>query len=155
LADVDSLPVELRVIARRIDGGTVAVMSQMELQLRCEYVLELQSRAASEPPDKAERTRKLAERVVCSLSDYTFSEEQAKLSGRISAAQLEGDNRAAADAWRELNGLRARHPRVPAERVMGHAVAVVAKVAEDRLKLPPPVSSRLFGRRNTRNRGRR
>jgi hypothetical protein len=147
LADVEQLPAELRVIARRIDGAAVALMSQIELRLRCEYVLELQSRADNEPPDKAGRTRKLAERVIHSLSDYSFSKKQAELSDALADASRRQDMGGAHAAMAELRALEARNPRIPRERVMGHATGVIVQAVEAKLTIPPPPKSRIFNRK--------
>lgn len=151
-AEPEDIPAgPLRDIAWRVPGECRANMSSpLELQLRCEYVHELQSRAANEPPDKAERTRKLAEKVIHSASDYTFSANQADLSARLADAHHRQDSQAAFAALQDLNSLAHKHPRVPAERALGHDAAVVSREL-DRLSIPPvPARNHLWNRSRKR-----
>ena len=92
MASVEDVPVDLRAIARRIPGETLAMMTPTEAALRCRNIHELQSRAANEPPDKAGRTRKLAEKVLRSVSDYSYSATQADLSEALADANRRGDS---------------------------------------------------------------
>ena len=88
------------------------------------------------------------------MSDYGFHEALSELDGRLADAQRRGDDQAAYEALMESNTLRAREPRLPMERVMSHAAGVVAKTVEGRqakVRIPPPVPSRLW---NKRKRGR-
>lgn len=143
--DVEAGP--LREIAYRIPGVILATMEPLEARLRCSWIHDLQSRAANEPPDKAQRTRKLAERVIVSMSDYEFSAAQAELSQAMTDAKRRGDDRAAFEALSDLRGLEARHPRVPEERTMAHAAAVLGRAMERKLTIPARTGSRLFSRR--------
>jgi hypothetical protein len=143
-ADPQDIPEgTLRDIAYRVPADCRAMQSTLELQLRCEWVHELQCRAASEPPDKAERTLKLAEKVIRSLSDYSYSAEQADLSAALTAAQQRQDSQGTALALQDLNALSHRHPRLPTERAVAHAAGVVAKEI-DRPSIPSAPYSRLF-----------
>jgi hypothetical protein len=149
-AEPESIPAgPLQDIAFRVPADTRAMMGTLELRLRCEWVHELQSRAASEPPDKAERTRKLAERVIRSFSDYSYSAAQIELSGALADAHRRGDSQGAVLALQDLRGLEHSHPRLPPERAVGHAAGVIAKAA-DRLSMPERRHSRLFSRNLTR-----
>ena len=138
----------LRDIAYRVPAECRSNMSSvLELRLRCEYVHDLQSRAANESPDKAERTKRLAERVIRSLSDYSFSAAQADLSERLSDAYRRGDTQGAAEAQMELNSLAHKNPRVPDERVMAQAAAVVGREFDRLAAVPPAPRNHLWNRR--------
>jgi hypothetical protein len=152
LAEVEALPDDLKPIGRRISGQTVALMSQAELLLRAEYVHELESRATSEPPDKAQRTRKLAEQVIRSLSDFSFSAAQAELSAAVADAQRRGDDRGAFEALAGLRALEHQNPRLPLERINAYAAGVAIKTIERKVSapIPPRVGSRLFSRKKGR-----
>jgi hypothetical protein len=150
-AEPEEIPAgPLRDIAYRVSADTRAVMSVLELRLRCEWVWELECRALNEEPEKAQRTRRLAEKALKSLSDYSYSQAQMELSEALADAQRRQDAQGAALALQNLNALEHRHPRVPADRVIGHAAEVVVKAAESRLSIPSSPKSRLF----FRNRGR-
>jgi hypothetical protein len=147
-AEPEDLPAgPLRDIAYRFPADTRALMSPLEMRLRAEYVHELQSRAASEPPGKAERTIGLAEKVIRSLSDYSFSAVQIELSDALAGASRRGDSQAAYEAMAELRALDAKNPRVPADRVVAHAKGVVVQAIENKLTIPPPPASNVFRRK--------
>jgi hypothetical protein len=147
VADIEALPADLRPIGRRIDGATRASMEQLELQLRCEWVLDLESRALSENPDKALRTRKLAERAIRSLSDYAYSKAQMELSDAMADASRRQDTAGAYKAMTELRALETSNPRLPHERLSGHAMAAVGNAIEAKIKIPPPPSGHSWARR--------
>ena len=125
----------LRDIAYRIPADTLAAMSPIEAECRASYVHELQSRADSEPSDKAARTRKLAEKVIRSVSSQSYSAHYARLSRELSEANLRGDSPAAYEAYAALRQLERDNPPVPAPRVVAHANAVVVREL-DKLKIP-------------------
>jgi len=153
VAFVDRLPAELRPVARRIPGETVALMEQAELELRAGYVADLLARAESEEPRKALRTRKLAERVIHSTSDYTFSRDHAELSSALADASRRADSNGAYEAFLELKALEKDNPRVPVQWVLSHQVApALARLADEpeKFRLPPLPGGNLFSR-NRRN----
>ena len=139
----------LKDIALRVPANVRINMSGLELRLRCEYVHDLQSRAQNEPPEKAERTRKLAEKVIHSLSDYSYSKAQMELSGQLMDAQRRQDSQAAAEAYMGLNSLAHREPRLPEKRLAAEASALMAR-GFDQAVVPPVPREHLFNRRGKR-----
>ena len=153
MAEIDDVPDgPLRDIAYRIPADCRCNMSALEMRLRCEYVHELLSRAQNELPDKAERTRKLAERVIRSLSDYSYSAASLDLSDRLADCYRRQDQQGAAVAQMELNSLAHRHPRVPMERIAAEATAIVGREIERQQAMVPPVPrEHLWNRRGRKH----
>jgi hypothetical protein len=140
----------LRDLAWRVPADCRANMAAAELLIRVEYVHDLLGRAASGPEHKAERTRKLAEKALKSLSADAYNGEYAKLTRELADANLKGDSRAAYEAYTALRQLERANPPVPAERVVAMAAAAVSQEI-DRLKIPPaPARNHLWNRSRQR-----
>jgi hypothetical protein len=151
MASIDELDDYLKPVAVLVPAVTVAMMGTLELRLRAEWLLELQSRMAVEPPEKAERTGRLMKRAARSMSDAAFSDGLAEISGRVSEARQRGDSQGIAHLLAEARHLEQQNPRLPVDRLTGHAAGVAMKITESKLPpIPSPAKSRLFSRNRNR-----
>jgi hypothetical protein len=145
-AEVEQMPDDLRATARRIPADCMANMTMTEAVIRATYCHDLISRSASESPDRAKHTLRLAEKVLKSLSADAYNAEYSRLSRELADANKRGDSPAAYEAYSALRQLERDNPRIPDERVLAHAAGVIAKAAEERLAIPPVRQSRIFNR---------
>jgi hypothetical protein len=132
MATIESLPAELRALARRVPYESRINQSIPELQARCEDAAGLLAEADTEADEaRARRKRKEADRMLNSMSVETFLKEQGRLLDSIDKAKAVEGGYAVQALTEELQRLLKDHPQ-PWERLAGMLLEAATQELEIR-----------------------
>jgi hypothetical protein len=151
VADLTEIPEALHGLALRVPEDIREHLSATELRLRCTYASQLLAKADEADNETRRRSlRRRAERVLNAMSPDAFHLACRMLNDEMSKARLNGDDRAAMAAYRQLHDMERRHIYPPPEMQVAAFEAAVTR----HLRTPGPPQKNLWTRRNERRRGR-
>lgn len=145
----------LEDLAYRVPEDVRADMSEAELRIRLQYVLDLRARAdAASNETRAANLRRRADKALAAVSPSVYAAAQARLDGEMADARLNGETHRAMAALEEMHRLERNHPQPPAEFYRNALQAVligeVDRVAATLPPIPPAESKNAFTRRFNR-----
>ena len=159
MATPEEIPPALAQIAYRIPEDIRSAMSDTDLRIRAEFVLELNGQAdAAGSEGRARSLRRKAERVLRSMPPSVYVDELSRLQEEMAEANRGGESRRALALLEEIRQLELQHPQPPAEMYRNAIVSAltgeVDRIAKSLPPIPPAPQVNVFTRRSGKRRGR-